>query len=229
MPFATSLTTVLFDLDGTLLDTAPDMAAALNRLLAEHEQAPLPYQSIRPHVSHGARAMIRLGFGLAPGADGFEDLRRRYLDIYSADLCRDTGPLPGIDDLVRELEHRGIPWGVVTNKPAWLTDPLMCALALHWRPACVISGDTAARPKPHPDPMLLACERIGSLPGQCLYVGDAERDIAAGRAAGMATLAARWGYIVADDDPLTWGASAVIDHPQQVLDHLDSGHDPQEQ
>ncbi|MCU0833178.1 MAG: phosphoglycolate phosphatase [Chromatiaceae bacterium] len=211
---------VLFDLDGTFADTAPDMALALNRLLATRGRAPLPFDRIRPQVSHGSRAMIQLGFGLGPEDARYESLRRQFLDLYAEDLASATVPFPGVLDLVTELEGQGIPWGIVTNKPGWLTDPLMAALGLAARPACVISGDTAARPKPHPDPLLLACERIGRAPADCWYLGDAERDVAAGRAAGTGTLVALFGYLGTGEDPATWGADGMIGAPLDLLGWL---------
>jgi len=211
---------VLFDLDGTFADTAPDMARALDRLLAAHGRAPLPFERVRPQVSHGSKAMIQLGFGLGPEDAGYEALRRQFLDLYAADLARATAPFPGILDLVTELERRDIPWGIVTNKPGWLTDPLLAALDLDRRAACVVSGDTAARPKPHPDPLLLGCERIGRSPADCWYLGDAERDVLAGRAAGTGTLVALFGYLGSGEDPATWGADGMIEAPLDLLGWL---------
>jgi phosphoglycolate phosphatase len=213
---------LLFDLDGTFADTAPDMAQALNLLLERHGRAPLPFPSIRPHVSHGARALVRIGFDLEPGDDGYEDRRREYLGIYADHLVRDTAPFPGIPELIEALESRRIPWGIVTNKPSWLTDPLMAALHLDKRAACVVSGDTAARPKPHPDPILHACRLIRRRPRDCWYVGDAKRDIAAGLAAGTGTLAALFGYLGDGDDPSSWGAHGMIREPLEILDWLES-------
>jgi N-acetyl-D-muramate 6-phosphate phosphatase len=211
---------VLFDLDGTFADTAPDMARALNRLLAAHGRAPLPFERVRPHVSHGGRAMVRIGFGLAPEDAGYDTLRRQFLDLYAEDLARDTAPFPGVPELVTELDGRGIPWGIVTNKPAWLTDPLMAAIGYGQRAACVVSGDTATRPKPHPDPVLHACALIDREPGDCWFVGDAERDVAAGRAAGCGTLVALFGYLDDGEDPTAWGADGAIDTPLDLLPWL---------
>jgi phosphoglycolate phosphatase len=210
---------VLFDLDGTFADTAPDMAHALDLLLALHGRPSLPFATVRPHVSHGAKALVRLGFGLDAGDPGFDERRREYLDIYADNLARQTAPFPGIPDLIEALEASSVPWGIVTNKPAWLTDPLMAAMGLAERAACVVSGDTLPRAKPHPDPLLHACRRIGRDPAQCWYVGDAERDVAAGLAAGMGTLVALFGYL-GDEDPRTWGAHGLIAEPLEVLDWL---------
>jgi phosphoglycolate phosphatase len=209
---------VLFDLDGTFADTAPDMARALNLQLARHGRDPLPFEDIRPQVSNGARAMIRIGFGLGPGDAGYDALRREYLAVYADHLALETALFPGMTELIGVLEGRRIPWGIVTNKPSWLTDPLMAALGLAQRAACIVSGDTAARPKPHPDPILYACDLIGLPPRDCCYVGDAQRDVAAGLAAGTATLAALFGYIREGDDPGSWGAHGLIRNPLEILD-----------
>jgi 2-phosphoglycolate phosphatase len=214
--------TVLFDLDGTLLDTAPDLADALNAVLLEQGREPLPYEQIRGVVSHGGMALIRLGFGIPPSDPGFEPLRLRLLDIYHANIANKTRPFPGMPELLQALEARGLNWGVVTNKPAWLTDPLMRQLSLYERAACVISGDTLAERKPHPAPMLHACEQAGSRPAECVYIGDAERDIEAGRNARMHTLVALFGYFLADDRPLEWQADGSISQPLELLDWLDT-------
>ena len=212
--------TVLFDLDGTLADTAPDLAWALNQVLQEQGREPLPYEQIRPVVSHGGIALIKLGFAIDPQAPEFQPLRERLLTIYRANIARETRLFDGMPELLKALEARGINWGVVTNKPAWLTEPLLAALDLTPRCATTISGDTLPQRKPHPAPMLLACEQAGSQAAQCLYLGDAERDVQAGRAAGMTTLVAGFGYLGTEDHPEGWGADGIIDHPLQLLDHL---------
>jgi phosphoglycolate phosphatase len=216
------ISTVLFDLDGTLADTAPDLARALNELLIENARAPLPYEMIRPQVSHGARALIALGFGLEPDTPYFELLRQRLLEIYQADLCRETKLFPGMTEILDALPARGCNWGVVTNKPAFLTEPLMAALGLDTRAACIVSGDSTNNRKPHPEPMLHACALAGSRPEQCLYVGDAERDVTAGKMAGMRTLVALFGYIGDNERPQDWGADGMIQHPRELLDWLDA-------
>lgn len=216
--------TVLFDLDGTLADTAPDLARVLNALRAENGRAPLPYDDIRPVVSHGSPGLLKLGFGVTREDPGFGPLRERLLALYAAELCRETRLFPGIADVLRRLQTRGLNWGIVTNKPAFLTDPLVSQLGLPCPPACVVSGDSTANRKPHPDPMLLACARAGSSPAECLYVGDAERDIQAGREAGMKTLVALFGYIMPDERPQEWGADALIRAPHEILDWLDAQH-----
>jgi phosphoglycolate phosphatase len=212
--------TVLFDLDGTLADTAPDLAHALNALLAEEARAPLPFARIRPVVSHGSPGLLRLGFGITPQDPSFARLRERLLTIYAANLCRDTRLFPGISDLLAALQQRGLNWGIVTNKPAFLTEPLVAQLPLPYAPACIVSGDTTTNRKPHPEPMLLACTRAGSLSYQCLYVGDAARDIEAGRQAGMKTLVALFGYIEDNERPHRWGATGLVQAPMEILDWL---------
>lgn len=214
--------TVLFDLDGTLADTAPDLARALNELLIEKAREPLPYETVRPQVSHGARALITLGFGLQPGAHDFETLRQRLLAIYQAGLCRETKLFPGMTEILDALPARNCNWGVVTNKPAFLTEPLMAALGLDTRAACIVSGDSTANRKPHPEPMLHACVLAGSRPEQCLYVGDAERDVAAGKIAGMKTLVALFGYIGENERPQDWGADGMITEPAEILNWLNA-------
>jgi len=213
--------TALFDLDGTLADTAPDLGYALNALLAEHGRSALPYAAIRPVASHGAAALIELGFGIARTDAHFAPLRERFLEIYRANLTRETRLFPGMPELLDALAARDINWGIVTNKPAFLTDPLIEQLGLTEEAVCRVSGDTTANRKPHPEPMLHACQLAGSKPEECLYVGDAARDIEAGKAAGMKTLVALFGYIGADDHPETWGADGMIRHPSEILDWLD--------
>ena len=217
-----SIRTVLFDLDGTLLDTAPDLADALNTVLVEKHRDTLPYSEILGVVSHGGIALIRLGFGINPSDPDFEPLRQRLLDIYHANIANRTRPFPGMPELLDELELRGLNWGVVTNKPGWLTDPLLRQLALYERAACVVSGDTLTERKPHAAPMLHACEQAGSRPAECVYIGDAERDIEAGRNARMHTLAALFGYFMPEDRPLEWQADGSISQPLELLQWLDT-------
>ncbi|GAB4294583.1 MAG: phosphoglycolate phosphatase [Thiohalomonadaceae bacterium] len=212
-----SLRTILFDLDGTLADTAPDLAYALNQTLEYAGRAPLPFATIRPVVSHGGTALLQLGFGEALPRDEFDHLRDFFLDIYRNNLTRDTRLFPGMTELLDAIEARGLNWGVVTNKPAWLTEPLMAELGLTRRAVTIISGDTLPERKPHPAPMLRACQEAGSTAGECLYLGDAERDIAAGRNAGMHTVVALYGYIGTDDEPRDWGADGMIAAPQDLL------------
>ncbi len=217
------LRTVLFDLDGTLVDTAPDLGAALNEMRARRDLAPLDYAMIRPQASHGSQGLLRIGFGIAPDDPQFADLRLEFLDIYAQHLT-DSSPLfHGVADMLAGLEAHGLRWGIVTNKPARYTDPLLEHLGLIQRATCVVSGDTCARPKPHPEPMHHACRVAGSAPSQCLYVGDAERDIQAARAVGMPALIALYGYLAEDDTPEAWGAQGYIETPAALLDYLTGG------
>ena len=209
-------TTLLLDLDGTLADTAPDLTWALNQVRAEQALAPLPLETVRPSVSHGAAAMIELGFGLAPGGERAETLRARLLEHYAQHLCVDTRLFPGMDDVLCACERNALKWGVVTNKPAFFTDPLLEQLGLNGRAACVVSGDTIARRKPHPEPLLYACRLAGGTPARSLYVGDAARDIQAGRDAGMTTLVAAFGYLGSHDEPARWGADGFVRSPDDI-------------
>jgi phosphoglycolate phosphatase len=213
---------VLFDLDGTLADTAPDMASALNVLLREEGRGALEFPVVRNHVSRGAAALIRLAFGSDLPEDEFERLRKRFLDIYAAALCVETQLFPEMSEVLRYLEESGLSWGVVTNKPAWLTDKLMEALGLTARAACIVSGDTTDQRKPHPKPLLHACTCCGRSPGTCVYIGDDPRDIQAGEAAGMVTLVALYGYISDREDPYAWGADDVIASPSDLPSWLDT-------
>ena len=212
--------TVLFDLDGTLLDTAPDLANALNAVLQRNGHAPLPFEQIRPVVSHGGSALIQRGFNLQPDHPDFEPLRKQLLDYYVEHIADETTLFPGMAEVLENIERNGLKWGVVTNKPAWLTEPLMAALDLSQRAAGIVSGDTLNERKPHPAPLLYACEMIGSTPDQCLYVGDAKRDIEAGHNAGMPTLVAMFGYLMEEDTPEDWGATAMIESPVEILDWI---------
>ena len=221
-----NIRTVLFDLDGTLADTAPDLADALNAVLEEQCRRTLSFDTIRPIVSHGSHAMIYLGFELAPGDEGFDLVQQRLLAIYRDNIANKTCLFPGMAEVLDEIESRGLNWGVVTNKPSAFTTPLMEALQLHRRAACIISGDTTTNRKPHPEPMLLAATQAGSDPATCLYIGDAERDIVAGRAAGMVTLAALFGYVGDHDNPGQWGAHGMIEHPLEIIDWLGKEQPP---
>ncbi|MBM5571090.1 MULTISPECIES: HAD family hydrolase [Deefgea] len=211
---------VLFDLDGTLADTAPDLGAALNRLLIEKGQAPQPYSAIRPLASHGARGLIELGFGITPNDTEFAALRERFLDLYEQSICDETILFDGIHELIEQINERGLAWGIITNKPMRFTDPLVELLPLPIAPQTCVSGDTVGIPKPNPAPMLHAAAQLGIDPAHCLYVGDAERDIEAGRAVGMQTVLANYGYISETDDTPSWGADIKIEHPLELLAHL---------
>jgi len=214
---------VLFDLDGTLLDTAPDMIGALNRLRQEESLTPLPFAAVRSSVSHGAVRLIKVGFPDAQGAE-FERLRLRFLDVYASNLAGGTRLFDGIEAVLSSLEADGLPWGVVTNKPGWLTDPLLQSLGLAQRACCVVSGDTVAERKPHPLPLLHAASLAGVAANRCVYIGDAERDIVAGRAAGMQTVVAAYGYLGDDDRPESWQADGIITQPARIVDWLDLRH-----
>lgn len=211
---------VLFDLDGTLADTAPDLADALNRLLVEQGRNPLPFDDIRCHVSRGGAALVRLGFGTDTAPGDFETLRARLLELYDRRLCVRTRLFPGMGDVLGTIERAGIRWGVVTNKPARFTEPLMDRLELAHRATCVVSGDTVDQRKPHPKPLLHACGVMDVAPGSCVYVGDDPRDVQAGNSAGMQTLVAGYGYIPPDSDPTTWGADGRIGHASDLLSWL---------
>ncbi len=211
---------VLFDLDGTLVDTAPDLGYALNLQRVRHGLPPLADDVIRPQASHGARGLLGVGFDLHPDDVQFAHMREEFLQLYADNICRHSRPFPGILELLAALEQRGLAWGVVTNKPARFTEPLMSILDLAERATCIVSGDTCPQPKPHPAPMLAAAELCGAAPAQCLYLGDAERDIQAATAATMPALVAAWGYLDASDQPQTWGAHAQIHHPTEALDFI---------
>lgn len=210
---------VLLDLDGTLLDTAPDMAAALNRLRAESGRAALHPSVIRPHVSHGAAALVRLGFPDV-SEDEFQRLRERFLVVYANDIARATTVFPGFEAVLATLEAGRVPWGVVTNKQTSLTTPLLEHMHLTKRAACVVCGDTVGQRKPHPAPLLHAAGLLGLEPRDCVYVGDAERDVQAGRAAGMHTLIALFGYLGEQDRPELWRADGLIHQPGELLGWL---------
>lgn len=211
---------VLFDLDGTLLDTAPDLIRVLNQVRVEQGRSPIPYEIARTQVSHGSSGLIRLGFPDLSG-DALEALRLRLLDLYSAQLAIDTALFDGCETLLGALQSRSLSWGIVTNKPGFLTTPLLATLGLGERAGCVVSGDTLPQRKPHPAPLLLAASQLSLPPEQCLYVGDAERDVQSARAAGMPVLVARYGYLGPNDDPESWAPDAHIDAPLQILDWLD--------
>lgn len=212
---------VLFDLDGTLLDTAPDLVFALNEVRRECGFDPLPFDLARTQVSHGSSGLIRLGFPEVSGHP-LEALRLRLLEIYSAHLAVGTRLFEGCQQVLDELSARQMLWGIVTNKPAFLTLPLLSALRLDALAGCVVSGDTLPERKPHPAPLQLAASQLKLPASACLYVGDAERDVQSARAAGMPVLLARYGYLGPQDDPESWGPDAHIRSPLQILQWLDS-------
>ena len=210
---------VLFDLDGTLIDTAPDMGGALNNLMIEEGLDPLPLASIRPYVSQGGLALTRLGFAGKVSEQEMEPLRQRYLQHYYDNIARASKLFDGYDTILGELEASSIPWGIVTNKPEWLTHPLLEQLGLAQRSGVVIGGDTLEHRKPHPMPLLVAAKRLEVDCKNCVYVGDDKRDIVAGKAAGMKTLIAAYGYIGETDNIEDWGGDGVIDQPGDLLLH----------
>lgn len=212
--------TVLFDLDGTLIDTAPDMAAALDELCREEDQLLLPFYKVRPVVSDGSVALVKLAFGNELEADRLDHLKNRYLEIYAEKIAVHSRLFEGTQAVLDHIERQGLNWGVVTNKPGWLTVPLMQALGLAEHAACIVSGDTTENRKPHPEPMYHACELAGSHAEECMYVGDAHRDIEAGNNAGMKTLIALYGYIKDSDNIEDWKADHCIEKPEEILEYL---------
>ncbi len=218
--------TVLFDLDGTLVDTAHDLGLALNIQLARYGKPALAHDVIWPVASHGSRGLLALGFGITPADEDFEAKKIEYLDLYETVFTNKPILLPGIAELLDVLDDRGVKWGVVTNKPRRFSVDLTKAVrmgdkSLYESSACLLCGDDAAQPKPAPYTLLMACEQMGTPARDCIYVGDAERDVQAGRAAGMKTVVALFGYIAETDKPLEWNADIVINVPKDLLSHLD--------
>ena len=211
---------VLFDLDGTLADTALDLGGALNRLLARNGLPDVPMEQIRPVASHGANYLIKLGTGIEKGHPDHPRWREEYLAEYEHGFCDATVLFEGINPMLEQLARRSIAWGIITNKPHRFTSLLVPELGFIAPPAVVVSGDTCAEPKPSALPMHHACKQIGIAPECCLYVGDAERDMVAGKNAGMATALANWGYIAESDPVHEWPADARLDAPGQILDLL---------
>ncbi len=219
-PSRLSVRGVLFDLDGTLVDSAPDLGAAVNRMRIGRGLAPLPDAELRPHASAGARGLIGAGFGITPAAPEYPSLRDEFLGYYYEALCVRTVLFPGVAALLDAIEAAGLPWGIVTNKATRLTLPLLDALQLRRRPGCIVCGDTTARAKPHPEPLLAAAGMLALPAMECVYVGDAERDVEAGNAAGMSTLVARYGYIRQDETPDQWPAHGHLDSAMDLLSWL---------
>ncbi len=208
---------VLFDMDGTLLDTAPDFIAVCQAMLADHGLPPVPDQRIADVVSGGARAMVAATFDMDPEAEDFEPLRLEFLDRYQDHCAVLTRPYDGIPELLESIERARLVWGVVTNKPVRFAEPVMQQLGLAERSAVLICPDHVTRSKPDPEMLLLACERIGVDPQHVLFIGDDLRDIESGRAAGTKTAAVRYGYIHPEDNPAHWGADVIVDHPRELL------------
>jgi phosphoglycolate phosphatase len=210
------LKAVLFDLDGTLVDTADEFIVVVQALRAEHGMGAMDAQRIRASVSNGARALVALGLGIAEGEPAFEDKRLRLLELYSEVLGSAAKPYPGIPPLLTELEARGIGWGIATNKPRAYAAPLMEALGLHPPCGSLVCPDDVKERKPHPESLYRNCRELNCAPHEAIYIGDHLRDIEAGRRAGMATVAAAYGYIEPDDDPHSWGADALVDCSKQL-------------
>jgi len=207
---------ILFDLDGTLADTAPDLCGALNQLLTECGRPPMPLARTRRYTSSGARGMIGAGFGITPDDSEYAGLKERFLDLYAARLAQDTRLFEGMEQLLHQLDEAAIPWGIVTNKIARFTDPLLQALGLARRARVVVSGDTTPHLKPHPAPLLHAAQAIEIDPILCFYVGDDLRDVQAAHAAGMRAIVAMYGYLGDGPAPERWGGDASIGHPREL-------------
>ena len=210
---------VLFDLDGTFADTAPDLGYAVNLMRKARNLPPVPEEKTRPVTSSGARGLLGAGFGITPDHADYLAMRDEFLNLYEANLCRDTRLFDGMAELINSLEARQLTWGIVTNKAERFALPLMKLLGYSTRSACVIGGDTTGKMKPHPEPLYAAAKAIQIAPEHCLYVGDDERDIQAGRAAGMKTIAVRYGYLNGSD-PAAWGADAAVDKPLNIMNYL---------
>jgi phosphoglycolate phosphatase len=208
---------VLFDLDGTFADTAPDLGRALNTLLEARGKPALALDRVRSVASSGARGMLGVGFGIAPGDAGYDGLVHEFLDLYERDLCRDTCLFAGMDALLDAIEARGLAWGIVTNKAERFTLPLLRLMGLEGRVGCVVCGDTTPYRKPHPGPLLEAAARLGVQPRTCIYLGDDERDMVAGRAAGMRVAVAEYGYLGLGNPPQHWPADFRIGNPLELL------------
>jgi len=211
---------VFFDLDGTLADTAPDLGHALNRQRSARGLSALPLALIRTEASAGARGLLGLGFSIGPDDPGYQAMRDEFLNFYAERLCHDTHLFPGIAELLDQLDARALPWGIVTNKPARFTLPLLQLLGLSQRAACVISGGDTTHSKPHPEPLLAASNALAVAPAACIYLGDDMRDVEASLAAGMEPVIARYGYLGNSHPPESWGARYLIDHPQELLAYL---------
>jgi phosphoglycolate phosphatase len=211
---------VLFDLDGTLLDTAGDLGRALNQLLREHDLPIIPLETIRPEAGRGCLGLLKLGMNVDPDDSRYPALAKQLLVWYQKYLLDTTTLFPGMRETLDYLDKNAISWGIVTNKPARYTDPLVQHLQLDKRAACVISGDTLENRKPHPEPLLHACQLMQIKPENCLYVGDSAIDIEACKAAGTSSLAALYGYIPANENPLSWGADGWIHHASEIIPWL---------
>lgn len=208
---------VLFDLDGTLLDTASDLGQALNQLLTEYKLPSLPVEKIRPVAGHGCRGLLKVGFNIDEHHSRYADLCEKLLMYYHQCLLNTTQLFPGMEDVLIYLEKNHIPWGIVTNKPERFTHTILTGLQLTQRAKCIISGDSLKNRKPHPEPILHACKLLHKNPNQCLYIGDSESDIIASKAAGTMSLTALYGYIPAGVNPHAWGADGYIKQPVEIM------------
>jgi phosphoglycolate phosphatase len=220
-PQLSNIAAVLFDLDGTLADTAPDLAYALNVQRGLRGQTQLPLSVLRPYVSEGARGMLNAGLGLKPHDTEYAKLREQFLQIYAENICRESRLFPGMHDVLLKLDACGIKWGIVTNKHTAYTEPLLAALGIGQRAACVICGDTTAHAKPHPAPLLEASAQLAIEVQRCVYVGDDERDVQASLAAGMIPVVALYGYLGVHKAPQEWGAKLYLSAPLDLLNLLD--------
>ena len=208
---------ILFDLDGTLIDSAPDLAGACNDMRRERGLELVPYERLRAMVGSGARGMVGAGFGVAPDDAGYGELRDEFLRRYESRMTRETHVFADVAALLASLAEAGIAWGIVTNKATRFAAPLVAALGLADAAGALVCGDTTVHSKPHPEPLLEAARRLGVAPGACVYVGDDKRDVDAGRAAGMRTIVAAWGYLGAGEPPAAWAADAIIAAPAELL------------
>lgn len=227
MPFSTlnmRIKGILFDLDGTLLDTAADLTAALNQVLISQQAKPLSVNHVRPAISSGVAGLLKLGMGIDTQDPTFPSLRKQFLDYYTQHICVHTHLFPGVNTLTNYLQDEKWPWGIVTNKSAILTKQLIKKFPLLNKAKCIIAGDTLKYSKPHPQPLLHACKCIACLPEHCVYVGDAKRDVEAANAAGMYSLIALYGYINSKDDVNKWGATAKISSPLEIIEYLGQFH-----
>jgi 2-phosphoglycolate phosphatase len=215
-----SLQAVIFDLDGTLVDTAAEFVVVVQALRAEHGREPMNPERIRASVSNGARSLVTLGLDLPEEAEGFETQRLRLLELYAEVLGSVARPYPGITELLAELEQRGISWGIATNKPRYLTEPLLQRLDIRPPPGSVVCPDDVSERKPHPESLFLNCRELACEPTQAIYVGDHLRDIEAGNRAGMHTIAAVYGYIEPGDDPYSWGADRHVEKSTELRDMI---------
>ena len=223
---STALRSVLFDLDGTLVDTAPDLGYALNQQRLARGMSEISISELRIHASSGARGLLQTGFGIRPEDSGYLELRDEFLDLYEKNLSRSSALFPGVPALLDEIEDRGMTWGIVTNKAERFTFPLLRALHLLDRSACVICGDTTPFAKPDPTPLTEAMSRIRTTAAQCIYVGDDERDVQAGHAAGMSVVVVRYGYLGNGRPPEEWSADGIVDSPAELGPILFKGLHP---